>query len=317
MSWPWLTNFLNILYVVATVALAIIGGFGVRYALQTLKAIRRQGDWLSRQTKILLGTLGAIKRQADIYDKQREIMEGQLDHMRQQAREAKESSSKAIEIAQATAEAAKANAAAASKNAEFSRINAEATREIAIAARESANAAIQGVALTMNKERARIEIHATDINPHAGTESFNGVYCWLENCGFTRAFIVESKGKFLNSTSPEMESEQAPNRSLIYSEHIEQGERSDNVLLALEPNAFLTDDDVIKIRKGETFLHFYGFVKYRDIFDRLWTKNVHLRWTMRFGGVVQDSAGDRAKMDWWEPVGRPEENGEIQEEKPN
>jgi hypothetical protein len=41
-SWPWLTNVLNIVYVLATIAIAVVGYFGIKYAKETLGHIERQ-----------------------------------------------------------------------------------------------------------------------------------------------------------------------------------------------------------------------------------------------------------------------------------
>jgi len=63
------------------------------------------------------------------------------------------------------------------------------------------------------------------------------------------------------------------------------------------------------VSEGKSFIHFYGFVRYRTIVERKMRVNVHLRWTMQWGGVIE-----RQIMEWWEPVGPLEENRDMEDE---
>jgi len=71
----------------------------------------------------------------------------------------------------------------------------------------------------------------------------------------------------------------------------------------LQPKVMLTHEEVVEIRQGNSFVHFYGYVRYRDVFDRPRRVQVHLRWFMRWGGMMEAQI-----MQWWEPVGEPQEN---------
>jgi len=46
-------------------------------------------------------------------------------------------------------------------------------------------------------------------------------------------------------------------------------------------------------------------VKYQDVFKRDRQANIHVRWTMRWGGTMEGMI-----MQWWQPVGLPEENAD-------
>lgn len=80
----------------------------------------------------------------------------------------------------------------------------------------------------------------------------------------------------------------------------------------LEPTATLTEQQVMDIRNGKSSIHFYGFAKYQDIFGHHKRTTVHLRWEMRWGGMVEGQI-----MEWWEPVGQPWENTDTVEDNPS
>jgi hypothetical protein len=82
-------------------------------------------------------------------------------------------------------------------------------------------------------------------------------------------------------------------------------------LIPLEPDGS-TEDQIIEIKKGNLFVHFYGFVRYEDLFDRKWRRRIHLRWAMRWGGTSEGMI-----MEWWEPAGSKEENEETEDTEAN
>lgn len=212
------------------------------------------------------------------------------------------------------AEQANKTLALAEKQAASAEIAARATSDLAAAARDAAQAVVKGLEQNRNSNRARIKIIVDRINPQ--TTGPNMVRFRIQNVGFTRAFIINSLGKYLRSESPDIEPGSPPNNSLVYDEFIEAGQEfpqsSNAMYLWLQPDAYLTDVQLFKIREGKAYLHFYGFIRYQDVYDQIWQRNIHLRWTMRFGGMMEGQL-----MDWWEPVGPPEENAEIQERNPN
>jgi hypothetical protein len=130
----------------------------------------------------------------------------------------------------------------------------------------------------------------------------------LKNYGFSTAFIVEFGARFLQTDTKDIAPDYARCTRLWYAESIEASKFSPAFGLQLEPNPILTEDEIIKIRKGESFLHFYGFVNHRDVFDNPWTSTIHCRWKMNWGGVIKGTV-----TEFWEAVGGPEENKEAPE----
>jgi len=80
--------------------------------------------------------------------------------------------------------------------------------------------------------------------------------------------------------------------------------------VVLQPDSILSEADVLDIRQGKYFVHFYGFAIYQNVFGRTHRVQLHLRWTMRFGGVIEGQI-----TEWWQPVGKPEENSDVEEPK--
>jgi hypothetical protein len=243
-------------------------------------------------------TLGAIERQADLTEKQGNSSAEQFSQQLSAMVEARTQTGELIR--QATAQAA-----ALIKVAEATEKNAEA-------AKASADALRASVEVSINEKRARIKISAENVVPQsqsAGPGVRNCVVCWFMNYGLTTAVIIDSRARYFLSADPNVVPDYSQCRQLLYAESLLPDERSNNFLLQLEPTSDLTDDDVMKIRKGEFFLHFYGFVRHQDTFGRRWKTTIHTRWKMRWGGVI-----DGAVIDYWEPNGPPEENQETEEE---
>jgi hypothetical protein len=157
-----------------------------------------------------------------------------------------------------------------------------ATKEIAEATQNSVEAVI-------SKERARIKIIAQPLKIVVGPKV---VACWLENYGPTPAFVRDLRVKFLYTAIRDFVPDYSQCQLAFYDESV-QG------------NNPLTEDQVMSIRKGESFLHFYGFANYRDVFERDRRTTVHIRWFMRWGGQLEAQI-----MEYWELVGTPEENAD-------
>lgn len=230
--------------------------------------------------------------------------------LRKIERQTKANEGQLAEIKKA-AEQADKTFALAELQAESARIAATATNDLVIAAKKAADAIVKGLEQSRERDRARIRIVVDPINPQF--TAHNGVTCHLENGGFTRAFILNSVGKYLFSDSLDIDPGNQATRSLFYDEFLDPGQATKQmVLVPLEPDSQLTHAEVIQIRGEERFLHFYGFVRYTDIYEQTWKRSIHLRWVVRLGGVISGQI-----TEWWEPVGPPEENAEIQEQKAN
>jgi hypothetical protein len=141
---------------------------------------------------------------------------------------------------------------------------------------------------------------------------FNAVWCKLMNYGQTEAFVDDSRAALVLVREKDIRANYANCKQLLYAESVpSQGRTPNFVLVPLEPTVTLTDDAVMSIKKAESFVHFYGFVKYHTIFESNMRATVHLRWMMRWGGMIEGQI-----MEWWEPVGPPEENADIGVDKP-
>jgi hypothetical protein len=79
-------------------------------------------------------------------------------------------------------------------------------------------------------------------------------------------------------------------------------------LVMLQPEATITEAKALDIREGKSFIHCYGYINYWDVFERKHRVQLHLRWSMRWGGMVPGQI-----MEWWEPVGKREENSDIED----
>jgi hypothetical protein len=188
---------------------------------------------------------------------------------------------------------------------------AQATEKNANAAQASAEALRASVEATTNKERARIKIDLGKVIPQAqsaGPGVNNGAACLIVNYGSTVAFVIDFRARYCLSPTPEISVDETRCKQLMYAESIPADANSPKFFLPLEPDPILTDDQVMSIREGKSSLHFYGFVKHQDVFGRNWKTTVHMRWKMRWGGVVEGTV-----MDYWEPVGPPGDNEEVED----
>lgn len=224
-------------------------------------------------------TLRAIYVQAHEMKKQRVVMSGQLTTMRNQL---------------------------ATMQSQTAHLEASVN-----VARDAAKVAQASVEAEINKTRARIRIVLEKINLTWIGSGFNSVTCWLTNYGPTPAFIDDFRGRFLEVHVAEepIVPDYAQCRDILYAESLQPNGRTACIAIPLEPNATLTEDEVMSLRKQQAFVHFYGFVKYRDVFDRSRRQTIHMRWTMRWGGMVEGQI-----MEWWDPVGAPEENGDAEDD---
>ncbi|HEV7217920.1 MAG TPA: hypothetical protein VGN39_03515 [Terriglobales bacterium] len=175
----------------------------------------------------------------------------------------------------------------------------------ALQTKRAAMATLQGTNALISKERARIKIGVNDTSVQIG--QYSSATCWLENYGSTPAFINEFRARFVLASETNVMPDYAQCRVALYAESLQEKTKSTkSVLIPLEANDPMTPDTAMSIRNGKSFLHFYGFVTYRDVFDRNRRTNIHLLWTVRWGGIVEGQI-----MQWWEPVGLQEENSDA------
>ena len=193
---------------------------------------------------------------------------------------------------------------------EVMRIQAHATETAANAANKSADAANKNIEIVTNKERARLQIIAGNV-PVVSNAAI-GVLCHLNNVGPTMAFL-EGGGMALVLTAGEITIDYARCVAIPLVGTVPANSRTPNeFLITLQPDPIITDAQALEIRERKLFIHCYGYVRYRDVFDRRWRVRLHLRWFMRFGGMIQGQI-----MEWWELAGTLEENSDTEDITPN
>jgi hypothetical protein len=196
------------------------------------------------------------------------------------------------EAASDNAKAAKDGAEAASKNAEFSKLNALATEKSVDAANASAQAAKENVEMFISKERGRLRVEVQDLVIPG--QPFDAVRYQIKFYGATDAFIVSSGAEAFVQTSAEPPPKSSDNMilpispltkiftratsartqfTLIEAREVRNGRR-----LSLR----LSQDDINNITHNKSFVHFRGFIKYRDIFEKTLSKTIasdpHKHW---------------------------------------
>jgi hypothetical protein len=165
-------------------------------------------------------------------------------------------------IMQSHADATRENATAAKDGAEAAKANAEA-------ARLNAEAAKDMLELIISKERARVRVELKTLNLSVGGFLTITVDYTVRLYGSTEARIVESGVEACLHNSPDPTGTMS---SYLMPMGLEQ------VLTPQSPVvdkvAFLTPlmkpekADVDRINEKKSFVHFRGFIKYKDVFER-------------------------------------------------
>jgi hypothetical protein len=177
----------------------------------------------------------------------------------------------------------------------------DATRIAAVATKDS-------VEMMIRKERARVKIAIQKIHPQSTELGSQGTFCTLENYGATTGFVEKCSARLVLLPEENIAPDYAKCRTIFSGESVKPDSQPDkSAFVTLDPD-MLSEEQVTSIRKSELFVHFYGIVRYRDLFDRRWRSTVHLRWTMRWGGTTEGMI-----MAWWEPVGTAEENADVED----
>jgi hypothetical protein len=221
------------------------------------------GIW---QVWLLFRTLGAIKRQADNMDRQTSILE-------------------------ASVKAANTSAAAARENVE----------------------------IFINKERARLRVEVLEFSPWKPVElqvtgipgvgtarpiEANLVRYKVSFYAPTPAFISESGTTVTISESGEVPASYDGLWKIIGLPEIISPDTKLNEFAAFPQGGIsLEAGDVEKVKNGKSFIHFYGFIKYKDIFDMARETRFHFRWKIILGIVVSQTPDGE-----WIKCGPPEDN---------
>jgi hypothetical protein len=182
----------------------------------------------------------------------------------------------------------------------------EIMRNQALATETAANAANKNVEMFISKECARLEIIAGNVPVALNT--IIGIPCHLRNIGPTIASIEEGAIALVEA-GREIEVDYARCTKLPFVGNVLGNSRTfGEYLITLQPETMIAEATVLAIREGKSFIHCYGYVKYRDIFERRRRVRLHLRWVMRFGGMIEGQI-----MEWWEHAGKPEENSDKED----
>jgi hypothetical protein len=241
--------------------------------------------WISRST--LSALKAQVKSNADQFNEQLEVLKASGQKTDELIKQAAAQAGALVKVAQATEQ----NAAAAQASAEALRASVEAA---------------------FNKDRARIKVEIGNVIPQSqsvGPGVRNGVTCSLTNYGATVAFITDSRARYYLSAAPDTVAQFDECKQLMYGEAIQPDTGTSQFFLPLDPESALTDEQVMSIRSGKSSLHFYGFVRHQDVFRRNWKTTIHVRWKMRWGGVIEGMI-----TDYWEPVGPPDDNREVEDD---
>ena len=171
------------------------------------------------------------------------------------------------------------------------------------ATRQAAEAAIAANEAAISKDRARLQIIAGGVSLQTGQTI--GITYYLNNIGPTTAFLEEGGINLVKGTE-QIVVDYSKCAKLPFVGSILANSRTANegfILIALP--APLNVSEVLEFRNGKAFIHCYGYVKYRDVFDRPREVRLHLRWYMSFGGVIPGQI-----TEGWSTVGPAEENSD-------
>lgn len=151
-------------------------------------------------------------------------------------------------------------------NANMAREGAAATKANAEAAKLNAEAAKAMLDLIINKERARIRIalDALDLSP--GIWPAHAVKFALRLHGPTEARIIDKGAEVLITDSPD-----PPAKGHMMPISLPEVMTTDNPLLERStyfPGFRIDDAEVNRIHDRKRFVHFRGFVRYKDIFEK-------------------------------------------------
>jgi hypothetical protein len=188
------------------------------------------------------------------------------------------------------------------------------------AANDSAKAAQDNIDLFINKERARLRVHVKNFElrqesgvnitldtPPEPIQMFRDIQAHVVSYevsfyGPTPAFVLESRAiaKLRELKEPVIDYRKEEGLYMYLPEIIDSGTTLETLHALLLPKVILEESDIERIQKGALFVHFYGFIKYNDAFEKSRTTSFHLRWEV--GDPILGANGR------WVKCGPPEAN---------
>ena len=229
-----------------TGVLATVGVLQLVVMFLTWLIYRRQAREMRRQRHEMV-------RQRTELSGQRAAMESQLETMQGQLAAMKESAGQTDRLIEQ-----------AGKQVEQLTISAEAAKNSADAAKRNAEAATQAVAIVISKERARVSIVA-NVPPSLSLAREQIVKYKVHFSGPTAAFVLEARAGASVSESDKPPTSilmfDLPYRREVSPTTTPQWDTSAILLPRLEQESDLRD-----VIEGKKFIHFWCFIKYRDVF---------------------------------------------------
>jgi hypothetical protein len=183
--------------------------------------------------------------------------------------------------------------------------NVIAAEANASAAQTNAEAAREGIEVAINKERARIRIEISGRSLGFKASDINEVSYTVMCHGYTPAFITDSRATVLVSpkSEPSIGNRDVPMSLPSLINPSLEGIPKSAILMS---GPLLKEDDIERIDKGELFVHFYGFIKYRDVFGRGRETNFRYLWSLS-----RLTNSDGTHFGYWTKCGQPEANSET------
>lgn len=185
--------------------------------------------------------------------------------------------------------------------------SAEAARDNAIAAKEGADATKRNVEIIIAKERPRIriELGKVEIARREDHIQLNEVEYIIFCHGITEAYILDSEGTAEITNSIDVPIHHSVPISLpTVIRPTTEGIRK-NAFIFFVPKSEDTFEDIFS---GRLHLHFYGWIRYKDVFERERITKFRYRYV-----VPQDMPKnlDGSVFAYWSKYGPPEDNCET------
>jgi hypothetical protein len=210
-------------------------------------------------------------------------------------------------IAGDIASAAKDNAAAASDNAIAVKDGAKAAEANARASEASAEAAKESVEIIVRKERARIKIRPIELvlTPHK-TLLANVTYEVLFY-GSTPAFIADAHAEaYVSDSLAPSSTSNSLSFPMSLPEVITPLAPLKEQTTFIGPKWTLEQVDIDRLNDGTLFIHFNGFIQYKDVFDR--ERETRFRYVWKTSNQVMP---DGKRFAYWMKVGPSGDNTET------
>lgn len=174
----------------------------------------------------------------------------------------------------------------------------QAAKQIAIAE--------ENIKIIISKERARLRIEVDElVLPKANQFFIISVKYKVRLHGPTDAVILNTIADAVVSDSPEPPKDMA--LSTLYVPQIISALNSPaEAYQFVTPNPDI-EKDIIAIKCKTRFVHFWGLINYRDVFNNDWNTRFRFVWKYMAGVRADDGTG----IGRWEKCGPPEDNSET------